>query len=78
MSLLSNYFKSLEGLDDILVYFDSTYVNGTYKSTITEYGIQLAFYDIHQYFYHTCGTFTMSQKKAMVGSTTCQKGSTKN
>ncbi|CAH1708812.1 unnamed protein product [Aphis gossypii] len=38
MSLLSNYFKSLEGLDDILVYFDSTYVNGTYKSTITEYG----------------------------------------
>ncbi|KAF0718282.1 Uncharacterized protein FWK35_00023437 [Aphis craccivora] len=38
ISLLSNYFKSLEGLDDILVYFDSTYVNGTYKSTITEYG----------------------------------------
>ncbi|KAE9537329.1 hypothetical protein AGLY_006352 [Aphis glycines] len=40
MSLLSNYFKSLEGLDDILVYFDSTYVNGIYKSTmkITEYG----------------------------------------
>ncbi|KAF0768001.1 Uncharacterized protein FWK35_00006085 [Aphis craccivora] len=37
MSLLSNYFKSLEGLDDILVYFDSTYVNGTYKSTIKEY-----------------------------------------
>ncbi|KAF0765135.1 Uncharacterized protein FWK35_00010141 [Aphis craccivora] len=38
MSLLSNYYKSLEGLDDILVYFDSTYVNETYKSTITEYG----------------------------------------
>jgi len=28
MSLLSNYFKSLEGLDDILVYFNSTYVKG--------------------------------------------------
>ncbi|CAH1736369.1 unnamed protein product [Aphis gossypii] len=40
MSLLSNYFKSLEGLDDILVYStnDSIYINGTYKFTITEYG----------------------------------------
>jgi len=28
----------LEGLYDILVYFDSTYVNGTYKSITTEYG----------------------------------------
>ncbi|XP_025421019.1 uncharacterized protein LOC112691091 [Sipha flava] len=38
MSLPSNYFKSLKELDDILVYFDSIYVNGTYKSKTTEYG----------------------------------------
>lgn len=38
MSILFNSLKTIEELDDILVYFNSTYVNGTYKSIPTEYG----------------------------------------
>lgn len=38
MSILFKSLKTFEELEDILVYFDSTYVNGTYKSISTEYG----------------------------------------
>jgi len=38
MWLLSYSFKSLEGFDDFLVYFNLTYVNGTSKSITIECG----------------------------------------
>uniref|UniRef100_A0A2S2NA72 Transposase IS204/IS1001/IS1096/IS1165 DDE domain-containing protein n=1 Tax=Schizaphis graminum TaxID=13262 RepID=A0A2S2NA72_SCHGA len=38
ISIPFNLSKTYEELEEILVYFDSTYVNGTYKSIPTEYG----------------------------------------